>query len=90
MDTVKALQDMLIGILSGEYYQSTEHLIEALRTELAEPFDELAADYADSYQLSKCGTFMSPVTLVSAALKDMVKQGLVERKDGSNLWRLCS
>jgi hypothetical protein len=92
MDTVKALQDMLLCVLSVEYFQSTQHLIEALRTELAEPFDELTAAYAGTYQLSKCGTFMSPVTLVSDALKVMTGQGLVERKDSENgitFWRLC-
>jgi hypothetical protein len=91
MDIVKDLQDMLLDVLSEEYSQSTEHLIEALSTELAEQFDELTAAYSSSYRLSKCGTLMSTVTLVSTALKDMVKQGLAERKDsenGSTFWRL--
>ena len=91
MDTVKTLQDLLLDVLSDEYYQSTVHLIEALRSEQAKQFNEVTAAYAGSYRLSKCGIMMSPVTLVSEALKDMAKQGLADSKSdkkGNIFWRL--
>jgi hypothetical protein len=86
------LKLVIENLLSEDYYIAAEHIIEEIRIEYPNIYNEILNHYSREYELSGCGINMSPKTAVLNILDFMFENNLIEKKKKNNeiFWKKCS
>ncbi|MHB1126274.1 MAG: hypothetical protein ACYC2T_04845 [Bacillota bacterium] len=83
-----AIIEILEELLTGEYFQTTQQLAEAVRIEYPACWEAIRAEFRDQYGPG-CGELMSPLTVVGIALDAMQRKGRVSKTylQGQSAWK---
>lgn len=86
------VKNLLLEFLSPDFGKSATHLVEEIRVEYPEFFNELIVYYQEEYNLSGCGALMSPITVVNQTLASLHDDGLIDKylKNNASLWKMLT